>query len=222
MSPKYWWTGLLLVVGALNPVFGGDPTEVRGSPGRCAVCGRPGPCQQKVCRIECGVEKVKKYCWCVEAADVCTMLPSHPGRSRDPGCDACGAAESCDLGCQSCDSRARPSGILSGWIYDLGYQRPCPVPPQVGRTRSIKKLVKKEYEVEVPVYKTVVQYVCAECLAAQACGVCTPAGEGSPAPSPSPADQKPEAAPKPDDSASLKPATVSEIQAVNLAPLPPM
>jgi len=93
MSPKYWWTGLLLVVGALNPVFGGDPTEVRGSPGRCAVCGRPGPCQQKVCRIECGVEKIKKYCWCVEAADVCTMLPSHPGRSCDPGCDACGAAE---------------------------------------------------------------------------------------------------------------------------------
>jgi hypothetical protein len=35
----------------------------------------------------------------------------------------------------------------------------CP-PPRCGRPKTVKKLVKKEYEVEVPVYKCVVRHLC--------------------------------------------------------------
>lgn len=209
------------VVAAPMGLSAAQDTEVKGSPGRCAICGRPGPCQQKVCRIECGTEKIKKHYWCVEAVDVCTMLPTHPGRLCDPGCGECGQ-QGCDIGCDSCAQAARPSGWLAGLLYDLGHQKPCPVPPQAGRVRSVKKLVKKEYEVEVPVYRSVVQYVCAECLAAQACGVCA-APEGEPA-TPSPGDAKPEPSPEkaaPSES-TVKPAPTPVEPMVMLAPLPPM
>jgi hypothetical protein len=38
----------------------------------------------------------------------------------------------------------------------------CP-PPRCGNPKTVKKLVKKEYQVEKPVYKCVVQYLCPEC-----------------------------------------------------------
>lgn len=223
MLVRCLWKVLIFV--AATTAFVGPSTaqdgEVKGSPGRCAICGRPGPCQQKICRIECGTEKIKKHCWCVEVVDVCTMLPTHPGRTCDPGCGGCGE-QGCDLGCESCAHPARPSGWLTGWLYDLGHQKPCPVPPQAGRIRSVKKLVKKEYEVEVPVYKSVVQYVCAECLAAQACGGCA-APEGEPA-TPSPGDAKPEPAPQKAASSdpAVTPAPAPVEPTVMLAPLPPM
>jgi hypothetical protein len=42
----------------------------------------------------------------------------------------------------------------------------CAPPPRCGHSKCVKKLVKKEYEVEVPIYKCVVLRLCPEC----ACG----------------------------------------------------
>jgi hypothetical protein len=39
----------------------------------------------------------------------------------------------------------------------------CPPPPRCGHPRCVKKLVKKEYQVDVPVYKCVVLHLCPEC-----------------------------------------------------------
>jgi hypothetical protein len=39
----------------------------------------------------------------------------------------------------------------------------CPPPPRCGEPRCVKKLVKNEYQVDVPVYKCVVKYLCGEC-----------------------------------------------------------
>jgi len=40
----------------------------------------------------------------------------------------------------------------------------CPPPPRCGDPKCVKKLVKKEYQVEVPVYKCVVRHVCPDCF----------------------------------------------------------
>ncbi len=40
----------------------------------------------------------------------------------------------------------------------------CPPPPRCGNPKCVKKLVKKEYQVEVPAYKCVVRNLCCECL----------------------------------------------------------
>ena len=39
----------------------------------------------------------------------------------------------------------------------------CPPPPRCGHPKCVKKLVKKEYQVEVPVYKCVVRHLCPDC-----------------------------------------------------------
>lgn len=184
--------------------------DPQGSPGRCAICGQPGPCQQKVCRIICGVEKVKKSYWCVESEDVCTMLPSHPGQACDPGCENYERCEKDNI-CEPACSRAQPpQGGVSGWVHGLGHRVKPIVPPQPGRTRSIKKLVKKEYEVERPVYRAVVQYVCAHCLTVQANKTCD-IGQEELMPSPAEAPGKSE----------VQPAPQPVAQTMNLAPLPP-
>ncbi|NMC19627.1 MAG: hypothetical protein GYA33_04335 [Thermogutta sp.] len=202
-----------------------------GSPGRCAICGRPGPCQQKVCMIQCGVEKVKQSCWCAEVVDICTMRPTGPRHAgcNDPacGCDPgtdCGLAcegTDCGLGCGEGASCGEPGCDAAGRMGLLGRLGKSPnpmIPPQPGRTRTIKKLVKKEYTVQKPVYKAVVQWVCADCLAAKARGGCT--GESGPTPAveeskPLPPAPAPEPAPAEKDDPGAE-------QTVLLAPLPPM
>jgi hypothetical protein len=39
----------------------------------------------------------------------------------------------------------------------------CPPTPRCGHPKCVKKLVKKEYQVEVPVYKCVVRRLCSDC-----------------------------------------------------------
>ncbi len=39
----------------------------------------------------------------------------------------------------------------------------CPPLPHCGHPKTIKKLVKKEYQVDVPVYKCIVRYLCPSC-----------------------------------------------------------
>lgn len=190
-------------------------TDVIGSPGRCAICGKPGPCQQKICQIQCAMEKVTKSCWDVESENICTMLPRRPCPHDAQDCDspqACEHTPGCE--CETCVS-SHTKGLLSRWLDNLT-TKPLPLtPPLPGRTRAVKKLVKKEYVVEKPVYKPVVVYVCAECLNTRSCGVCDAPSEVS---SPSPADNQPPqmAGPAP------QPASFVEVQAREPAPLPPL
>lgn len=193
-----------------------------GSAGRCAICGQPGPCQQKVCMIQTGVEKVKKSYWCVETVDICTMRPTLPRHAdcHDPACgcnlemdggDGCGDGVSCgDVNCNTC-------GKL-GLLGQLGKSPNPVIPPQPGKARTIKKLVKKEYVVEKPVYKAVVQWVCSDCLAANACGGC--AGGSEPAPAVEESKPLPQA-PAPDP-APAEAEDQGATQTALLAPLPPL
>ena len=113
------------------------------APDCCAQCGDKAPCQPKTCRVVCGVKKVKKYCWQVKCEEFCLPMP---------GCrksaSGCGAVDECDPGCGPAKA---------------------PTPPKCGKVRCRKKLVKKEYTVEVPIYKCVVKNVCGEC--------CEPSGD---------------------------------------------
>ena len=206
----------------------GIPAAVRaqdadcGAPGRCAICGQPGPCQQKVCTIQCGVEKVKKSCWCVEVSDICTLRPTLPGHAdcNDPAC-GCDLGTDCDGGCGegvSCGDSGCGACGRTGLLGQLGK---CPnpvIPPQPGKARTIKKLVKKEYTVEKPVYKAVVQWVCADCLAAKACGAC--AGGSEPAPAVEESKPLPQA-PAPDPAPAEKADQCAQ-QTALLAPMPPL
>lgn len=192
---------------------GAGETDTCGSPGRCAICGQPGPCQQKVCRVECGKEKIKKHYWCVEVNDVCNLRPSLPCKHGEGCCD-CQASGDCVSDCETVACGPQPSAGLLGRLFDLG-RLPSPVvPPQPGKTRTVKKLVKKEYEVEVPVYKAVVRYVCAECLAAQACGVCAPQPSETPQAAPTPA------APSPAEAKPEAPAIIRESPSADAKPIP--
>jgi hypothetical protein len=44
----------------------------------------------------------------------------------------------------------------------------CPPLPRCGAPKCVKKLVKKEYQVETPIYKCVVMYLCPECADGEA------------------------------------------------------
>lgn len=57
----------------------------------------------------------------------------------------------------------------------------CPPTPQCGHPRTIKKLVKKEYQVDVPVYKCVVQHLCTDCCNGGTSNVIAPSPTPAPA-----------------------------------------
>jgi hypothetical protein len=78
----------------------------------------------------------------------------------------------------------------------------CPPPPRCGHSKCVKRLVKNEYQVDVPVYKCVVRYLCAGC-----CGEANTSGSTAPVPpaqrtasppmAPTPAAPMPPSQPKP-------------------------
>jgi len=111
------------------------------------AAGRCGSCGKSDCQVVCEMKTVKKSCWVVECEQICPSLPNCPkwgcGRS-------CGSKKSCG----SCDDAAGCGDCGKGCK-----SRPL-VPPKCGKSRTIKKLVKKEYTCEVPVYKCV---ACAGC-----------------------------------------------------------
>ncbi len=102
------------------------------------------------------------------------------------------AADSCDGVCcnQRCDQCGRQAACLqktcqvvcevkkeTKTCWCVEYQEICPLmpgcrqhgdecppPPHCGNPKCLKKLVKKEYQVDVPVYKCVVRHLCSECL----------------------------------------------------------
>ena len=107
------------------------------------AAGRCGSCGKSDCQVVCEMKTVKKTCWVVECEQICPSLPNCPKR----GCCGLNFRGSCDdeAGCGDCGKGCK--------------SRPL-VPPKCGKSRTIKKLVKKEYTCEVPVYKCV---ACAGC-----------------------------------------------------------
>jgi hypothetical protein len=73
----------------------------------------------------------------------------------------------------------------------------CPPPPRCGEPKCVKKLVKKEYQVEVPIYKCVVKYLCMDCRN----------GAGAPPPAPIPTIAPPSKADRPLPKAPEAPPT---------------
>jgi hypothetical protein len=116
-----------------------------GSPNCCAKCGCHVACVEKVCQIVCDVKKEAKHCWCVECKDICPLLPTVFGRDccQENTGDGKTGGSSCEDGCKDCGHAANP--------------------PHCGHPRQVKTLVRKDYTVEVPVYKGVVKYLCPAC-----------------------------------------------------------
>jgi hypothetical protein len=165
--------------------LGGSQPPIVGGPNSCADCGCHKACQKKMCQVVCETKKVKKSCWCVECAEVGTLLPGHRELFKADGCGQCGAT-SCE---KTCDQ---------GGKKECGAK--CAVAPRCDKIRTVKKLVKKEYEVEVPVYKCVAKYTCGDCGGGQAPAAApkAPAAASAPAVPPAPpAAPLPPVPPKP-------------------------
>lgn len=146
----------------------------------CARCGCKAACQPKVCQVVCDKKKEKKVRWVVKCEDFCAPLPSLGGRC----CGECGTCESCqgDAGCATC--------AKSGECCPTCKQKKL-VPPKCSKVRTKKILIREEYEVEVPVYKCVVKYLCGECCGAGAGK--SSAESPTPTPAPKPATAVPPA-----------------------------
>ena len=125
---------------AQNTLLGFGNPAVCGSADCCAACGRHCACQPMVCQLQCGMKTEKKHTWCVECEEFCTLLPG----KRERCCERCG--DTCDGQCCANCCKSSPA-------------------PRCGRPKCVQKLVKKEYDVEVPVYKCVLRYLCGDCCA---------------------------------------------------------
>ena len=180
-----------------RPAAAGDACA---APDCCAQCGCRAACQPVSCQVVAGVAKVKKHCWCVETAPFAPLMPGcipslcetfgglWDGLHGDKNRDACGCGET------ACEKQS------------------CHIPPECGKVRTKKVLGKKEYEVEVPVYKTVVKNLCGDCGANP--GVIGPAPGSAPAPAPLPPGPAPGAPVPP-------PGLMPGSQAYDFTRLPP-
>lgn len=191
---------LLLV----RPALAGDGC---GAPNCCAQCGCGAACQPMSCQVVAGVAKVKKHTWCVEAVPFAPLMPGcipnlhstlgglFGGLHLGAGGGECGA---CEAGCG---------------------QEECVAGPECGKIRTKKILVKKEYEIEVPVYKTVVKHLCGDCGVNP--GVIGPQPVPGPAPGPAPAPAPLPPGPMPGAPVPPPPAPMPGQQAYDFIRLPP-
>ena len=90
-------------------------------------------------------------------------------------CARCGCHAACVKSCQVVCEMTKETRTC----YCVEYREFCPLmpgfhecgdhgcapPPRCAAPRWVKKLVTKEYQVEVPVYKCVLQYLCPACAA---------------------------------------------------------
>ena len=107
-------------------------------------------------------------------------------------CDRCGHRSDClQKTCQLVCEMKKETKL--GWNVDCqefctlmpGHRDccdPCPPLPRCGQEKCVKKLVRREYQVETPVYKCVVLHLCPDCCQGQA-----PASAGAPSPAMPPA-----------------------------------
>ena len=123
-----------------------------------------------------------------------------------PCCDQCGCHSAClQKTCQVvCEMKKETKTCWNVECTEICPLMPgcrhccdsCPPPPRCGNPKCVKKLVKKEYQVEKPVYKCVVCNLCPDCASAAPGGnVPTAAPSPPPAPSPSAAPLPPMPAP---------------------------
>ena len=122
---------------------------VYGEPGCCAHCRQACPCQKQT-RIVCEMKKVKKKAWATECDDVCTLVPSSPWPKLSWPKWSLFGASSASCGDAPCGDAACDN-------------EPCHEAPRAGHCRTRTILVEKEYVVEVPVYKCVVEFSCTAC-----------------------------------------------------------
>jgi hypothetical protein len=112
----------------------------------------------------------------------------------DQQCDRCGRHAACvQKTCQVvCEMKKETKTSWSVECREICPLMPgchhhgddCPPPPRCGKPLCVKKLVKKETTVEVPVYKCVVRNLCPECLQGGMDGVPQPAAGAATSPAP--------------------------------------
>ena len=146
-------------------------------------------CHGCSCMVVCEMKKVKKTVWTVEYKK---FAPVNPGcnlfdviKSKLGGCKKTGC---CDPeGC--CEETCGGDGCCGH-----GCCKSC-TPPECGRARCIKKLVKKEITVEVPVYKCVVtgRRACCDDCRDGAAPADVPANAPKTTPAPVPSEEPPKA-----------------------------
>jgi len=129
-----------------------------------ATCGS---CDSTPCCDQCG-------CHCACLQKTCQVVCEMKTETKTCWCVEC--TEICPLmpGCRDCCDE-------------------CP-PPRCGHPKSVQKLVKKEYQVEKPVYKCVVCNLCPDCANSASGGTAPTAAPNPPptsaAPPPPPAPAK--------------------------------
>jgi hypothetical protein len=127
------------------------------------------------------------------AAALIVGLSATAALAGDCGCERCGCASDCKMVTRIvCTTKKEKKTIWACQCADVCFPRPsecglqcgCPCdcnadkPMTCGKVYSVKKLMKKEIEVEVPVAKCVVEYLCAGCEAK--CGAQESHSQGPP------------------------------------------
>lgn len=108
-------------------------------------CCETGRCGQgcRDCQVVCEMKTVTRHVWVVECVPICPALP-RCGHGDPCGCECGGCGKKV---CQSCGGQS---------CCDPCKGLPTSVtPPKCGHQRTVKRLVRKEIECKVPVYKCV-------------------------------------------------------------------
>lgn len=131
---------------------------------------------------------------------IAVLMPaSRPAGAADDACgqtccDRCGCRATCLLKtCPVCEVKKETRTCWCIESKDICPLLPglphcgkeCP-PPHCGNPKCVKRLVKKEYQVEVPVYKCVVQRLCCQCAGGSPVSTLPCAAPNPPAPPASP------------------------------------
>lgn len=119
-----------------------------GLTGRAAIaadCSGEGTCCDRCgCHAACVQKVCQVVCEMKKETKTCWNVECQEVCPLMPGCR-----------CGSCDCK-------------------CPPPPRCGNPKCVKKLVKKEYQVEKPVYRCVVKNLCADCCGGGSGGAVVP------------------------------------------------
>ena len=112
-----------------------------------------------------------------------SAIVAQPVRAADNGCghsapccDRCGSHTTClqQTWCTVCEMQKETRSCWCIECQEICTLLPgchhrceeCQPPPRCGRSICVKKLVRKQYQVDVPVYRCVVLHLCPQCLSA--------------------------------------------------------
>jgi hypothetical protein len=99
---------------------------------------------------------------------IATDQAGGPARCAQCGCHTACLQTTCHVVCAVkketktcwCVERQEICPLMPGGLHRCDE---CPPPPRCGHPKCVKKLIKKEYQVDVPVYQCVVRYLCGDC-----------------------------------------------------------